>query len=699
MATILIHANYTVNATQTLNFTTEAAFNFADDAGSAWLYNYGTINVSSAEIGIGAYWCSTGSLFWNKPGATFKLTGYGRAYGYYCDYGGAAVHNSGTFIVDSIYDATGVDNWTTDTIFTNDGTFRVTAEHRAVGAQLENGGTYRNSGTIEVSGKDSAAGIAVTSYGCVVENSGTIKATGAGAAAIAIDADYSEALTTITNSGVIEGGTAIREVAVAADSSFVITNTGTITGAVLLGQMGDIVTNKGVIHGTVDLGAGDDSFVGTGGTLSGRLFGGLGSDLLIGGSGNDVIFGDTGSMADHNDSELAYNGSDSLYGGGGNDTLCGGGGSFDLLDGGAGSDTATYVDALGPVRVSLIIAGPQSTGGAGVDQLVSIENLTGSDFADTLTGNGAANVLLGGAGNDVLIGGGGNDRLDGSGGSDTASYAYASGGVHVNLGIAGSQSVGADQGSDILVSIENLTGSAFNDTLTGNSGANVLVGSAGNDVLNGAGGIDTVSYAAASSGVTVNLKSTTARLISAGEGSDTLISIESVIGSAYADTLRGGDGNDTLAGGTGNDVLLGGGGNDTLIGGYGNDVLSGESGSDTFRYLSAGDSTSTGYDTITGFDAKSDKIDLWGSVSGIDTTLNTGALSDATFNANLSSALGSKLAAHHAILFKPNSGTLSGNQFLVIDCNGKPGYQAGFDLVIRLVSPTNLGSLGVATFT
>jgi len=42
------------------------------------------------------------------------------------------------------------------------------------------------------------------------------------------------------------------------------------------------------------------------------------------------------------------------------------------------------------------------------------------------------------------------------------------------------------------------------------------------------------------------------------------------------------------------------------------------------------------------------------------------------------------LTAHHAILFKPNAGTLSGVTFLVVDLNGTAGYQANADLVIRL---------------
>ena len=64
-------------------------------------------------------------------------------------------------------------------------------------------------------------------------------------------------------------------------------------------------------------------------------------------------------------------------------------------------------------------AGYYLSGGAGVDTLSNIENLTGSDFADTLTGDSGNNVLTGGSGNDALIGGGGNDTLTGGEGADT----------------------------------------------------------------------------------------------------------------------------------------------------------------------------------------------------------------------------------------------------------------------------------------
>ncbi len=74
--------------------------------------------------------------------------------------------------------------------------------------------------------------------------------------------------------------------------------------------------------------------------------------------------------------------------------------------------------------------------------------------------------------------------------------------------------------------------------LTGNTLNNVLYAGAGNNVLNGGTGTDTVSYAyglAGTTGVTVSLAVGTAQA-TGGSGSDTLTSIENLIGSAYADS-------------------------------------------------------------------------------------------------------------------------------------------------------------------
>jgi Ca2+-binding RTX toxin-like protein len=262
----------------------------------------------------------------------------------------------------------------------------------------------------------------------------------------------------------------------------------------------------------------------------------------------------------------------------GNNTLQGGLGN-DTLDGGAGTDTASYAGTTAGVTVTLASSAAQNTVNAGTDTLISIENLTGSSFNDTLTGNTGANLLQGGLGNDTLNGGLGNDSLDGGTGTDTASYAGASAGVTVTLASSAAQNT-VNAGTDTLTSIENLTGSSFNDTLTGNTGANLLQGGLGNDTLNGGlgndtldGGLgtDTASYTGATAGVTVTLATPGVAQNTVNAGTDTLTSIENLLGSDFNDNLTGDAGANVLDGGLGDDTLNGGAGADSLIGGDGND--------------------------------------------------------------------------------------------------------------------------------
>jgi Ca2+-binding RTX toxin-like protein len=183
------------------------------------------------------------------------------------------------------------------------------------------------------------------------------------------------------------------------------------------------------------------------------------------------------------------------------------------------------------------------------DTFTSIENLTGSAFADELGGNGGANRLKGLGGNDLLMGRGGADTLDGGAGADT------------------------------------MVGGSGNDVYFVDNAGDLTIEEAG-------GGIDEVhayvDWTLAANVETLYLRS--------GAGL-------SGTGNGLANTMIGNSGANTLEGLGGNDHLEGRGGNDRLAGGAGADTLTGNAGNDIFAF-GLGD----GHDTITDFDVLGDDI-------------------------------------------------------------------------------------------
>lgn len=131
------------------------------------------------------------------------------------------------------------------------------------------------------------------------------------------------------------------------------------------------------------------------------------------------------------------------------------------------------------------------TGTSGNDTLIGTAGkdvICGLGGNDTLNGGGGNDILLGGPGNDRLVGGSGNDTLNGGAGTDTALHP---GSAPVRASLATGFATGV--GSDVLLGVENLTGSNANDQLTGSAGANTLVGGKGSDRLFGLGGNDTLN--------------------------------------------------------------------------------------------------------------------------------------------------------------------------------------------------------------
>lgn len=240
--------------------------------------------------------------------------------------------------------------------------------------------------------------------------------------------------------------------------------------------------------------------------------------------------------------------------------------------------------------------------------------LEGGGGADALSmagggGTGAAlpgATLLGQAGDDTLLGGIGGGTLDGADGTDTADYAGATQLLLADLGSGVVTHAGG--GVDLLVAVENVTGSPGNDTIIGDAGANVLRGADGADVLDGNGGddttdggagSDTLDFGDAANGVTVDLAGHSA----SGEGRDTVDAIENVVGSDSDDDLTGDGAANVLAGGAGDDTIDGGAEADTLVGGDGKDTVSFASSSKGVTVdLRKQTAKGAGADTVDGFE-------------------------------------------------------------------------------------------------
>ena len=256
------------------------------------------------------------------------------------------------------------------------------------------------------------------------------------------------------------------------------------------------------------------------------------------------------------------------------------------------------------------------------------DSVTGNVADNLLEGRDGADSLMGGLGNDTLIGGPGADTLDGGEGSDTAAYDGSAVAVTVNLGT--NTATGRDAEGDTFTSIENLAGSAFDDTLTGDAGNNVLEGAAGADVLDGGDGLDTAAYTHSSGAVRVNLSNGTNT--GGHAAGDTITNIENVSGSRYNDTLTGDtlDSIENLSGSAFEDTLTGNARNNVLSGRAGADLLDGGAGTDTVSY--SGSRAGVTVNLLTGAgergDAQGDRLsnieNLIGSRYNDDLTGDTG---------------------------------------------------------------------------
>jgi Ca2+-binding RTX toxin-like protein len=262
-------------------------------------------------------------------------------------------------------------------------------------------------------------------------------------------------------------------------------------------------------------------------------------------------------------------------------------GGDDVIDTGVGRDVVCAGDGFDHVRTrggrDLVL------GGAGddyVDLGAGRDLAEGQAGVDSLFGKAGEDHLRGGPGTglttEALVGGAGDDVLRGGPGLDTTQYFDSPRGVRVDLRAGRARR----QGNDVLVDIEGVVGSNFDDVIIGDDRGNGLFGQAGDDVirgggsgtledgtldvlsgddgddqLEGGGGEDLVVFGRTPVPVSVDLAAGSA----VGHGTDELIDVEAVQGSRLDDTLVGGPADDVLIGNLGDDAIDGGAGEDTAF--------------------------------------------------------------------------------------------------------------------------------------
>ena len=258
---------------------------------------------------------------------------------------------------------------------------------------------------------------------------------------------------------------------------------------------------------------------------------------------------------------------------------------------------AVLVDSRPDATTSMIEAAIRSSGPLVFDPLIdqsfhrldlpaAVEMLAGLPVPPpggcTIEGDAQGNRLQGTAGDDVICGEGGNDLILPSGGNDLViggpgfdfvSLEEASGGGTVDL------TAGTAVAPGMIVTLEEVEGafgSPFADTLIGNAEQNEFFGLGGNDLVNGMGGFDLARYDLSTKRIRADLSQGTAL----GQGTDELVAVEGLVGSARDDELVGDGGVNALFGLRGNDLLGGLGRDDTLDGGPGADRLIGGRGDD-----------------------------------------------------------------------------------------------------------------------
>ncbi len=253
----------------------------------------------------------------------------------------------------------------------------------------------------------------------------------------------------------------------------------------------------------------------------------------------------------------------------------------------------------GIVQQQVVSATDLATADLVLSSVPTTNEVTTGSGDDTIFGGSVVDIINGGDGNDIFTTFEGQDTVDGGGGSDTLYYGIdgnfgylpttigALNGVVIDMAnptANGSVAVAVGTGPDIdaIRNVENIVASFGNDTIRGDAADNTfrglagddsLSGGLGNDTLDGGDGIDVVDFRDSATAISANISMTSNTSFSAGainaasstgQGTDSLIGIENIIGSSLADIIIGDAAANTISGSGGNDTILAGGGVDII---------------------------------------------------------------------------------------------------------------------------------------
>jgi Ca2+-binding RTX toxin-like protein len=313
----------------------------------------------------------------------------------------------------------------------------------------------------------------------------------------------------------------------------------------------------------------------------------------------------------------------------------------------ATGDRVSIADNQATGRISVVLGVGTSSDELLTGDEAGPNRLEGNAGADTLLGGVASDTMGGGVGNDFLVGGHGDDRIAGGDGTDTL------------FGGVGADTLDGGSGQDVICAgwLDDLVlGGEGDDLLYGGQGADTLDGGGGNDTLIAGGSLGQIDAGGESAGPLPTIAAEPfgqllhSRLIG-GTGNDLfvvdragILVIEQAAGGRdtleasnlgtvtlpdHVEDLRLGAGmqlgfgnslDNFMFGSADRSVLSGLGGADTLHGGLGDDTLIGGAGADVFILRAGG-----GRDVVEDFDAREDRIVLWGDSSINAATLRSSA--------------------------------------------------------------------------